>query len=273
MGKLQKQILPHIDYIREIIEYNPYTGKLFYKPNKYKNKTWHTLYAGREICSKNSDGYIRVSLLLDNKPTIIYGHRIAWLLHYGEEPPYMIDHINTIPWDNRIVNLRETNFKLNRINTSKTVGVELLPEGFVYSITLGGKFFVSPGFTTFEQAKGEREKLVNGLCNAEIGKQTNILIDDVRDLPEMSIICRTVIGALELSDMFSFTGSYLFMDSDLGDPEVQGKDLLDHILFLGQRPLKVVLVTSNPVDAEYMRGTLTSYGYRENPNRLEYDLF
>ncbi|WVX92509.1 hypothetical protein N2000095 [Escherichia phage vB_EcoS_HZ_ZJUN2] len=48
MGKLQKQILPYIDYIREIIEYNPYTGKLFYKPNKYKNKTWHTLYAGRE---------------------------------------------------------------------------------------------------------------------------------------------------------------------------------------------------------------------------------
>lgn len=273
MGRLQNQILPYMDYIKEIIEYSPDTGKLFYKPNKYRNKTWHTLNAGKEICNKNSNGYIRVSLQIDGKPITIYGHRLAWLLYYKEEPPDMLDHINNIPWDNRIINLRETNSTLNRLNTNKTLGVECTSHGFRYNVTLGERFFVSHNFSTFEEAKKEREKLVNGLCNAEIDRQLNILIDDIRNLPKMSIICRTVLSALEIADTLGFTGSYLFMDSDLGDLEVQGRDILDHILFLGQRPLKVILVTSNPVDAEYMRGTLLYYGYKESTSKIEYSLF
>ena len=37
---------------------------------------------------------------------VILAHRLAWRLHYGEWPLFLIDHENRIKSDNRIGNLR-----------------------------------------------------------------------------------------------------------------------------------------------------------------------
>lgn len=43
-------------------------------------------------------------------------HRVGWALHYGEQPPDHIDHINGNKADNRINNLRATSPSQNIIN-------------------------------------------------------------------------------------------------------------------------------------------------------------
>jgi hypothetical protein len=44
-------------------------------------------------------------------------HRIAWALHYKEYPEIGIDHINGVPGDNRICNLRLATVTQNSQNT------------------------------------------------------------------------------------------------------------------------------------------------------------
>ena len=40
---------------------------------------------------------------------LIYAHRAAWAIHFGEWPKGEIDHINGDASDNRIINLRVVN--------------------------------------------------------------------------------------------------------------------------------------------------------------------
>lgn len=104
-------------------------------------------------------------------------------------------------------------------------------------------------------------------------KLLHILMDDIRDLNGMDIIIRTPHAALQYVANNDTTGHFLYMDNDLsGEPgEIEGHDILARVLLLGQRPKKVILVTSNPVAAQWMRNALLDVGYKENVNRVEYD--
>ena len=124
---------------RELLTYNPDTGKLFWKerPAKYfKNpnytKCWNTKWAGKEafknITRRKSGQIARLEGRVLNKS--YYTHRIAWLMYYGEWPKNQIDHINQDPTDNRIKNLRDVtnaenhrNQTLRSTNTSGYIGV------------------------------------------------------------------------------------------------------------------------------------------------------
>jgi hypothetical protein len=70
--------------------------------NAAKVATWNTLYAGK-VAGVRSHGYIRISVN-DKK---YYAHRLAWLIHYGEWPSGIIDHIDCNGRNNSIVNLRD----------------------------------------------------------------------------------------------------------------------------------------------------------------------
>lgn len=125
---------------RELLTYNPNTGKLFWKERTakyFKNpkigmKSWNTRWAGKEaftdINRKKSGQISRLDGKLLNKD--YYTHRIAWLIYYGEWPKNQIDHINQDPTDNRIENLRDVtnaennkNKTLNNNNTTGYLGV------------------------------------------------------------------------------------------------------------------------------------------------------
>ena len=135
---------------RELLTYNPDTGKLYWKerPAKYfKNpkkivKSWNTRYAGKEaltnITRRKSGQIARLDGCIFNKS--YKTHRIAWLIYYGEWPKNQIDHINQDPTDNRIENLRDVpqaengkNQHLRSTNKSGYTGVYFYKEQNKYA--------------------------------------------------------------------------------------------------------------------------------------------
>jgi hypothetical protein len=60
-------------------------------------------------------GYLKINCQLQSKRKILHVHRLVWALNYGALP-FMIDHINGDPRDNRIENLREVSHSENDMN-------------------------------------------------------------------------------------------------------------------------------------------------------------
>lgn len=106
--------LPPVDYLRQRLRYDPDTGKLYWRECASMPKSWNTKYAGREALAfvGNNGRYMG---RIDYKA--YQAHRIAWALHYGEDPDGQIDHINHDPLDNRIANLRVVSHQENHRNT------------------------------------------------------------------------------------------------------------------------------------------------------------
>ena len=113
---------------REFLDYNPETGKLYWKPRdesifadtgngqKENANTWNTLYAGKEaLTALNGEGYLHGGIL----GRAYKAHRVIWLLTFGEWPSGDIDHINGDKTDNRIINLREVSKQQNSRNASR----------------------------------------------------------------------------------------------------------------------------------------------------------
>jgi len=99
--------------LKEMLSYNPKTG-LF---------TWikinvraHRVKVGDIAGWNNRFGYIGIAI---NGKTFL-AHRLAWLYVYGEFPVGVIDHINRVKFDNRIVNLRDTTQSENLKNCVKS---------------------------------------------------------------------------------------------------------------------------------------------------------
>lgn len=98
------------DELKYYLRYNPDTGLFIWlNPLSTNVKTGHI--AG----SKDSCGYIQIKI----KNKKYSAHRLAWLYVYGSLPKEMIDHINGNPSDNRIINLREADNRLNMSNLKR----------------------------------------------------------------------------------------------------------------------------------------------------------
>ena len=93
--------------LRELFDYSPDTGILVRRKSQGRAKA--------EIAvGCLSQGYYRVRV--DDKLYLL--HRLIWLYVHGELPEF-IDHINRIPTDNRIANLRPVTKKQNQENREK----------------------------------------------------------------------------------------------------------------------------------------------------------
>ena len=93
----------------KILSYDPNTGEFTWKVDRKGGA-----YAG-DKAGYYSQGYIKVCVF--GKAQL--AHRLAWVLHYKEEPPKVIDHINGDPLDNRVINLRASSHKQNMQNRKK----------------------------------------------------------------------------------------------------------------------------------------------------------
>lgn len=64
---------------------------------------------------KGTSGYMRF-LIGKNRRKGVAVHRVIWALANGRWPDGPIDHINRVPYDNRLVNLREATPSQNSVN-------------------------------------------------------------------------------------------------------------------------------------------------------------
>lgn len=117
--------------LRELLDYDPDSGKLFWKPRPERYfqgrkrpasvlaRIWNSKNAGNEaLCSSDDHGYRSGRVF----KTSVKAHRIAWSIFYGKACPEFIDHINGIRSDNRIVNLRAATRAQNNTNKAKQTG-------------------------------------------------------------------------------------------------------------------------------------------------------
>ena len=125
---MASKALPSPQVLRQLLRYEPDTGKLFWKErgpewfaaggrtsSNHASATWNTRYAGREaLTARKTSGHLHG--LLFRRATM--AHRVAWAVYYGAYPAGHIDHINHDPADNRIANLRVVDDAANAKNRS-----------------------------------------------------------------------------------------------------------------------------------------------------------
>jgi len=137
--RMDDKALPTPDQLRQLLRYEPETGKLFWlrrgvllfsdghRSANRAQKIWNTRYAEREAFTyKNSNNYL-TGRIHDRGH---YAHRVIWAIVRDAWPDGEIDHISGDRTDNRIVNLRYVGHGINqqnmcrsRANTSGTTGI------------------------------------------------------------------------------------------------------------------------------------------------------
>lgn len=138
--------------LKEVLDYNPETGLFYLKSMIQKSK----FKVGDVIGRTNGKGYVILTI-----DSLCYrAHRVAWFYTYGEWPIGMIDHINGVKDDNRLVNLRDVSASVNsqNIKTSKSnnklskLGVFKHRKKFQAQIMVEGKQLYLGTFNTLEEA-------------------------------------------------------------------------------------------------------------------------
>lgn len=120
---MTKRSLPTPEELRQLLRYEPETGKLYWKerppemfPSERAGKSWNTRFAGKEAFTAiGTHGYrcgrAHYAELL--------AHRVVWAIHYGEWPEDQIDHVDSDRLNNRIDNLREATASENGMNRGR----------------------------------------------------------------------------------------------------------------------------------------------------------
>lgn len=119
---MAKRPLPSVEVLRQLLRYEPETGKLFWRergPEWFKcerdRKIWNTKNAGNEALNYLHKGYF-VGTLLGVR---VQAHRAAFAMHIGDWPSGCIDHVNGDTGDNRICNLRDVSIAENGRNQKR----------------------------------------------------------------------------------------------------------------------------------------------------------
>lgn len=173
---MAKKPLPSPEVLRQLLRYNHETGKLFWKERgpelfridrgsrslEARSNHWNSTFSGREALTADSGNGYLVGRVLGIS---VAAHRVAWCLYFGEWPEKMIDHINGIGTDNRILNLRLSDNEKNgrnahiyRSNTTGVAGVyvERRSGKFRASIFTGGKTVSLGSYDDLEAAEDAR---------------------------------------------------------------------------------------------------------------------
>ncbi len=148
-----------IETLHRYLICDPIGGKLYWKARGIPNVD--SRLAGKEAGYVRDDGYVQVRV--DGK--LWYRHRLIWTMYHGVEPKEL-DHVNGIPGDDRIENLRKVthddnqrNMKLPKNNTSGRVGVCRSRRGYWQAGIWNKNKRIGLGtdFRTFEEACVARE--------------------------------------------------------------------------------------------------------------------
>lgn len=167
---MAKRQLPSPEVLRQLLRYEPETGKLFWKergqewfPAGTKPSSWNKRLAGKEAAWASDQGYKRITVC----HVAVGAHRAAWAIHYGEWPAQPIDHIDGDRANNRISNLRVVPVAENNRNCARRKDNRSGIAGVYYSNTfnrwkaevrLNGRKIALGTFSTREEAVSARQK-------------------------------------------------------------------------------------------------------------------
>lgn len=89
--------MPTQDELRELFDYDSLTGELVIRRARGQART------GQHVTGKTAAGYVKCKV----RGRWYRVHRLIWVWHYGPIPrDKVVDHINWVRHDNRILNLR-----------------------------------------------------------------------------------------------------------------------------------------------------------------------
>jgi hypothetical protein len=151
----QRKPIP--ENVGEFHSLNPETGRLTRKKNSPRGVGKAGEYSDTNV---HKSGYVEVRIPGD--PYMYRAHRVVWFLHYGEQPPEYIDHINGDRTDNRPENLRKAchhtnlaNAKLSTRNTSGVKGVHWAKNHnkWVAKVGFKGKKYIAGYFDNIAEAE------------------------------------------------------------------------------------------------------------------------
>ena len=126
---MAKKPLPSPEVLRQLLRYEPETGKLFWLQRGPQWFTrdgcapeavaaqWNARYAGQEAFTASLSSGYRTGSIFD---CMYRAHRVIWAMTSGKWPLHMIDHINGDRSDNRLTNLREATNAENMQNRGPT---------------------------------------------------------------------------------------------------------------------------------------------------------
>ena len=135
---MASRALPSPEVLRQLLRYEPDTGKLFWlerPPSAFvgsakataemQARRWNTRNSGKEAFTfVNAQGYMRGGIF----GVLHLAHRVIWAIEHGSWPPNQIDHINGDGLDNRLANLRAATSSENCMNrkppSTNTSGVK-----------------------------------------------------------------------------------------------------------------------------------------------------
>lgn len=176
LHQMAKHEIPSPEELRNILRYEPETGKLFWlerapslfdnagRSAAHKAANWNSRYAGQEaFTARNRNGYLAGAV----RDRMYPAHRVIWALYYGKWPDGQIDYINHDRADNRIANLRDIpqaenkkNQRRRIDNTSGITGVSRVRQSGKWraSIQVSGKMMSLGVFDTVELAVNARRR-------------------------------------------------------------------------------------------------------------------
>ena len=161
--------LPSVVRLREVLRYEPETGKLIWLPRAEEEFSlpqyavaWNTRFAGIEAGYLTNKGHRIVGV----DRGLFFAHRIIWAMVHGAAPVLEIDHIDQNPDNNRVNNLREVshltnlmNVSMRRDNVSGCMGVTQKASGrWRANIQADKKWRYLGTFDSFEEAVQARKQ-------------------------------------------------------------------------------------------------------------------
>lgn len=137
--------------LKDALAYDRETGLFTWKRTVNNNAAWAGSVAGTKMDRYVSIGFARKQY---------WAHRLAWFFVHGEWPVGEVDHINGLPSDNRIANLRVVNHQTNQQNRRKArsdsvtgiQGVRLQFGRYIARIGINGKSRHIGSFLTVDAA-------------------------------------------------------------------------------------------------------------------------